>query len=129
LRNLHITFDWHYIGQKLGFVKFCSLLRIYELYEPVIFVFLLPCYFCCCEVLISTFLIKKHARHHTIINSQAVVRQSSGSHQAVILQSSGSRLAVVWQLSGSRQAVIRQSSGSRQAVVRQSSVSHQAVVR
>ena len=35
LRNLHLTFDWHYIGQKLGedFAKFCGLLRIYELYQ------------------------------------------------------------------------------------------------
>ena len=33
LKNLHLTFDWHYIGQKLGgdFAKFCGLLRIYEL--------------------------------------------------------------------------------------------------
>ena len=31
MRNLHLTFDWHYIGQKLGedFAKFCGLLRIY----------------------------------------------------------------------------------------------------
>ena len=35
LRNLHLTFDWHYIGQKLGgdFAKFFGLLRIYELYH------------------------------------------------------------------------------------------------
>ena len=35
MRNLHLTFDWHYIGQKYGgdFTKFCGLLRIYELYE------------------------------------------------------------------------------------------------
>ena len=35
LRNLHLTFDSHYIGQKYGedFAKFCGLLRIYELYE------------------------------------------------------------------------------------------------
>ena len=33
LQNLHLTFDWHYIGQKQGedFAKFCGLLRIYEL--------------------------------------------------------------------------------------------------
>jgi hypothetical protein len=33
LWNLHLTFDWHYIGQKQGgdFAKFCGLLRIYEL--------------------------------------------------------------------------------------------------
>ena len=33
LWNLPLTFDWHYIGQKLGedFAKFCGLLRIYEL--------------------------------------------------------------------------------------------------
>ena len=33
LQNLHLTFDWHYIGQKEGedFAKFCGLLRIYEL--------------------------------------------------------------------------------------------------
>jgi hypothetical protein len=32
LRNLPLTFDWHYIGQKYGedFAKFCGLLRIYE---------------------------------------------------------------------------------------------------
>ena len=31
LWNLHLTFDWHYIGQKLGedLKKFCGLLRIY----------------------------------------------------------------------------------------------------
>ena len=36
LRNLHRRFDWHYIGQIYGgdFVKFCGLLRIYELYCP-----------------------------------------------------------------------------------------------
>ena len=34
LQNLHLTFEWHYIGQKLGedFAKLSSLLRIYELY-------------------------------------------------------------------------------------------------
>ena len=34
LRNLHLTFDWQYIGQIIGgdFAKFCGLLRIYELY-------------------------------------------------------------------------------------------------
>ena len=34
LWNLHLSFDWHYIGQKYGeyFAKFCGLLRIYELY-------------------------------------------------------------------------------------------------
>ena len=33
LQNLHLTFDWHYIGQKWGedFSKFCGHLRIYEL--------------------------------------------------------------------------------------------------
>ena len=33
LRNLHLTFDCIYCGQKLGedFAKFCGLLRIYEL--------------------------------------------------------------------------------------------------
>ena len=33
VRNLHISFDWHNIGQKQGedFAKFCGLLRIYEL--------------------------------------------------------------------------------------------------
>ena len=33
LQNLHLTFDWHYLGQKLGedFAKLCGLLRIYEL--------------------------------------------------------------------------------------------------
>ena len=33
LRNFHLTFDRHCIGQKYGedFVKFCGLLRIYEL--------------------------------------------------------------------------------------------------
>ena len=38
MQNLHLTFDWHYIGQKKGkdFAKFCGLLRIYILYamEP-----------------------------------------------------------------------------------------------
>ena len=31
--NLHLTFDWHYIGQKWGedFETFCGLLRIYKL--------------------------------------------------------------------------------------------------
>ena len=31
----HLTFEWHYIEQKLGedFAKFCGLLRIYELYK------------------------------------------------------------------------------------------------
>ena len=35
LRNLHLTFDWHYIGKKKGedFAKFCGLLRVYELYK------------------------------------------------------------------------------------------------
>ena len=35
LRNLHQIFDWQYIGQIIGgdFAKFCSLLRIYELYH------------------------------------------------------------------------------------------------
>ena len=35
LLNLHLTFDWHYIGQKLDgdFAKFCGLLRIYEPYN------------------------------------------------------------------------------------------------
>ena len=34
-RNLHLTFDWHYLGQMEGeeFAKFCGLLGIYELYE------------------------------------------------------------------------------------------------
>ena len=34
LQNLHIAFDWHYIGQKEGedFAKFCGFLRIYERY-------------------------------------------------------------------------------------------------
>mgnify|MGYP007048354000 CR=1 FL=1 len=33
LRNLHLTFDRHYIGQKKGedFAKFCGLLRIWTL--------------------------------------------------------------------------------------------------
>ena len=33
LRNLHLTFDWHYIGQNQGghFAKFSGLIRIYEL--------------------------------------------------------------------------------------------------
>ena len=37
LQNLHCRFDWHYIGQIYGgdFEKFCSLLRIYELYTPL----------------------------------------------------------------------------------------------
>jgi hypothetical protein len=61
-----------------------------------------------------------------ILNHQAVIRQSSGSHQAVIRQ------AVIRQSLGSHQAVIRQafirkSLGSHQAVIRQSSGSHQAV--
>ena len=31
LRNLHLIFDWHYIGTTGGdFTKFCGLLRIYE---------------------------------------------------------------------------------------------------
>ena len=36
MRNLPLTFDWHYIGQIIGgeFAKFCGLLRIYELYSP-----------------------------------------------------------------------------------------------
>ena len=40
LRNLHRRFDRYYIGQIYGgdFSKFCSLLRIYELYR---------CYPCC----------------------------------------------------------------------------------
>ena len=35
LRNFHLTFDWHYIGQIIDgdFTKFCGLLRIYELYK------------------------------------------------------------------------------------------------
>ena len=33
LRNLHLTVDWHYIGQ------FCGLLRIYELYPPTLKIF------------------------------------------------------------------------------------------
>ena len=35
LQNLHLTFDWHYIGQKEGgdFAKLCGLLRIYEFYN------------------------------------------------------------------------------------------------
>ena len=34
LRNLHLTFDCMYCGQKLGedFAKLCGLLRIYEPY-------------------------------------------------------------------------------------------------
>ena len=34
LRNLHLRFDWHYIGQIYGgdFAKFCGLLGICELY-------------------------------------------------------------------------------------------------
>ena len=34
LQNLHLIFDWHYIGQKEGgdFAKFCGLLKMYELY-------------------------------------------------------------------------------------------------
>ena len=34
LRNLHLNFDWHCIGQKYGgdFAKVFGLLRIYELY-------------------------------------------------------------------------------------------------
>ena len=37
MRNLHLTFDWHYTGQKLDedFAKFCGLLRIYELYHGI----------------------------------------------------------------------------------------------
>ena len=33
LRNIHLTFDWHYIGQRQGedFAKFWGLLRIYKL--------------------------------------------------------------------------------------------------
>ena len=33
MQNHHLTFDWHYIGQKLGgdFEKICGLLRKYEL--------------------------------------------------------------------------------------------------
>ena len=39
LQSLHLTFDWHYIGQKWcgDFAKFCVLLRIYELYINQIF--------------------------------------------------------------------------------------------
>ena len=39
MRNIHLTFGWHYIGQKLGqdFAKFCGLLRIYELYISIQF--------------------------------------------------------------------------------------------
>ena len=35
LRNLHLTFDWHHIGQKWGedFAKYFGLLRIYKLYN------------------------------------------------------------------------------------------------
>ena len=47
LRNLHLLFDWHYIGQMIGgyFAKFCGLLRIYELYpnyfaKIIIFLFM-----------------------------------------------------------------------------------------
>ena len=34
LQNLHLTFDWHYMGQKYGgdFGKLCDLFRVYELY-------------------------------------------------------------------------------------------------
>ena len=37
LRNLHLTFDCMYCGQKLGedFAKFCGLLRKYELYNSL----------------------------------------------------------------------------------------------
>ena len=33
MRNLHLTFDWLYIGQKQGenFAKFRGLLNIYEI--------------------------------------------------------------------------------------------------
>ena len=31
LRNLHLSFDWQYIGEY--FAKSCGLLRIYELYK------------------------------------------------------------------------------------------------
>ena len=49
MRNLHLTFDWHYIGQKQGedFAKFCGLLRIYELYSQGI----------CLSYNISTFCV------------------------------------------------------------------------
>ena len=35
MRNLQLTFDCMYCGQKLGedFAKFCGLLKIYELYK------------------------------------------------------------------------------------------------
>ena len=38
MRNLHRRFDWHYIGQIYGgdFAKYCGLLRVYELYAPMI---------------------------------------------------------------------------------------------
>ena len=38
LRNLRRQFDWHYIGQIYpgDFAKFCSLLRIYELYKLIL---------------------------------------------------------------------------------------------
>ena len=32
LRNLHLTFDWHYISRAKVRWRFCGLLRIYELY-------------------------------------------------------------------------------------------------
>ena len=39
MRNLHRSFDWHYIEQIYGgdFAKFCGLLRIYEPYCPDIY--------------------------------------------------------------------------------------------
>ena len=38
LQNLHCRFDWHYVGQIYGgdIVRFCGLLRIYELYQQKI---------------------------------------------------------------------------------------------
>ena len=38
MRNLHLTFDYSTYSQKLGedFAKFCGLLRIYELYIPLV---------------------------------------------------------------------------------------------
>ena len=35
LRNLHLTFDWHYVGQNWcgDSAKFCGLLRTYEFYK------------------------------------------------------------------------------------------------
>ena len=39
LRNIHLIFDWHYIGQMIHgyFAKICGLLRIYELYKKHFF--------------------------------------------------------------------------------------------